>query len=56
MVAGLLDSYAESAAGEQLREDADARGVMYSRHPATGAPLKVGYIYAGQAQNIDNTN
>src|SRR5262245_56331457 len=24
--------------------------------PATGTPLKIGYIYAGQAQNIDNTN
>jgi branched-chain amino acid transport system substrate-binding protein len=24
--------------------------------PATGTPLKIGYIYAGQAQNVDNTN
>jgi branched-chain amino acid transport system substrate-binding protein len=24
--------------------------------PATGTPLKIGYIYAGQAENIDNTN
>ena len=23
---------------------------------ATGAPLKIGYIYAGQAQSTDNTN
>jgi branched-chain amino acid transport system substrate-binding protein len=30
--------------------------VLGSAKPATGAPLKIGYIYAGQAENIDNTN
>jgi branched-chain amino acid transport system substrate-binding protein len=33
----------------------DLSAVLGPKHPATGAPLKVGYIYAGQTQTIDGT-
>jgi branched-chain amino acid transport system substrate-binding protein len=34
---------------------ANNAAILGTKHPATGAPLKIGYIYAGQTQAIDGT-